>query len=310
VSITGSAPPRGRPAPDDRPLARYWRAELADFEAFRASTPDGGFPDWRPASWQSAGRVVGDVLSRCSNAVGQMPRTATELGCGAAGILLQLASHGLVTMGVDREPAAMELAARATSTVRPFRDPSWCLDDFLRPGFAEIVPPADIVASAGVLERYDAAAQAEVLRIHAALSNRWVLVCTANVRSPLYRSQQGWAARTDRSHCDNAADVDLPALVAAAGHRVVASDGYHVFLDRPEWYLTGDPELDELCDRLRDLLVARGGRRYAAFPHLELTTADLPVMEEVESGLGRDERMRLAYRRYHLVELGAPDARP
>lgn len=309
MSITGSAPPRGRPTPDDRPLARYWRAELADFEAFRGSVPDGAYPDWRPASWQSAGRVVGDVLTCCTNAVGRLPRTATELGCGAAGVLLQLASHGLVTMGVDREPAAMELAARVASTVRPFRDPSWCLDDFLRPGFAEIVPPADLVASAGVLERYDVAAQAEVLRIHAALSNRWVLVGTANVGSPLFRSYQGWAARHGRTHCDDPVDVDVAALVAAAGHRLVADDGYHLFLDRPEWYLDGDEELDELCRRLRDLLVAEGGERYRDFPRVEFTSADLPVLNQVECALGHDERMRFGFRRYHLIELNDSDSR-
>lgn len=306
MSITRSAPPRGRPIPDDdHQLDRHWRAELDDFERFRQQMPGGTYADWRPASWQAAGRAIGDALDLCASH-GNRPSVVTELGCGAAGLLLQLACRDLVAMGVDRSSAALELAARAASTMRPVRDPSWCLDDFLRPGFAEIVPPADLVVSAGVLERYSAVAQEEVFDVHAALSHRWVLVVTANPGSPVFRSYLAWAHRHDRSQYAKPADVDVPALAAAAGHRVVATGGCGVFLDSPLWYATAEPALEAVCARLRERLVAEGGPRFGGFPRVDLGAADVALLDRVEAALSADERLRFGARRYHLVEVDHP----
>lgn len=306
MSIAGSAPPRTRAATGaarDDHLGRRWRAELADFRRFRERSPDGAYPDWRPAAWQALGHGIGDALEHAA-AVGAAPRTALELGCGGAGTLLRLIGHGLVGMGVDRDPTALELAARVASTLRPFSDPVWCLDDFLRPGFAEVMPPADLVVTAGVLEWFDPAGQAEVFGVQAALSNRWVLVVTANVDSPLFRSSPAWTGREGRDYCQGPTGVDVPALAHAAGYRLVATDGQQVFLDRPEWYARGHQHLDAFCARMRHLLVTEGGARFGTFPELELTAGDIAVLDRVERSLSRTDRLRHALARRYLVDVG------
>jgi hypothetical protein len=53
---------------------------------------------------------------------------------------------------------------------------------------------------------------------------------------------------------------------------------------------------------LRSRLVAAGGTRYAAFPELTFTAADIDVLQAVEDAASPEERMRFGFLHYYLLD--------
>jgi hypothetical protein len=94
----------------------------------------------------------------------------------------------------------------------------------------------------------------------------------------------------------------VPNLANEAGCKVVLSDGCRLFLKRAEHYAAADAELDDFCDELRSRLVAAGGSRYAEFPEMSFTAADIDVLHAVEDGATVEERMRFGFLHYYLLD--------
>jgi SAM-dependent methyltransferase len=281
-------------------LTPYWEAELASLREFRSGGGGATYVDWQPTKWQSCQCLVDNALDRCA-AAGGSPVSALELGCGSATISIHLAKRGLSVTAVDRVPEALELARESCVGLGLRVPPRFVLGDFLGQGLST-VPPADLVYSGGVIEHWREAGQRMVLQLHLDLSNRWVLLAVPNVDSPLFRAFIGWAKTAGRFYEDEHREISVPALAADAGCEVLLGDGCRLFLKRAAHYAQADPELQDFCAELRSRLVDAGGRRYASFPELDFTAADIDVLHAVEDAATTEERMRFGFLHYYLLD--------
>jgi SAM-dependent methyltransferase len=282
-------------------LTPYWETELASLGEFRIAERGATYRDWQPTKWQSCRRLIEHALGRCAEA-GTVPRSAIELGCGSATISIQLALRGLAVTSVERVPAALELARASCSGLGLDTLPTFVLGDFLDDGVSAVLTRADLVYSGGVIEHWGEDGQRLVLQRHVDLSGRWVLLTVPNLDSPVFQTFVRWAKGAGRFYKDEHFEISVPALAAAAGCRVALSDGCRLFLKRAEHYAAADAELDDFCDDLRWRLVAAGGKRYAAFPEMSFTAADIDVLHAVEEGASAEERMRFGFLHYYLLD--------
>lgn len=287
-------------APD---LAGYWRTELASLRGFRTDAPGMTYRDWQPTKWQSLRRVLDRVFAHCT-AAGAPPRSAVELGCGSATLSIKLAQRGLTVTGIDREPDALDLARACCDGLPLPASPSFVRGDFLAERLSDTVAPADLVLSGGVIEHWDEDGQREALGAHLELSKRWVLVTVPNLESPVFQSFLHWAEATGRLYEDEHFDISVPSLAEDLGCEVALVDGCRLFLPKAEHYEGSDSELDDFNAKLGSRLVAAGGARYAAFPEMNFTAADIDVLEAVEEATSVKERMRFGFLHYYLLDAG------
>ena len=126
-----------------------------------------------------------------------------------------------------------------------------------------------------------------------------------NLASPVFQSFLGWAEATGRLYEDEHFDISVPDLAEELGCKVAVADGCRLFLPRAEHYAASDSELDDFNDELRKRLIAAGGARYADFPHMDFTAADIDVLHAVEEAASTEERMHFGFLHYYLL-----DARP
>ena len=281
-------------------LGAYWRKELASMRTFRTCTEGTTYRDWQPTKWQSVRRIVDTAFAHCA-AAGAPPRSAVELGCGSATLSIKLAKRGVTVTGVDRVPDALELARASCDGLDLPVSPEFVLCDFLA-GCVSGVARADLVLSGGVIEHWAFDGQLGALQTHLDLSERWVLVTVPNLDSPVFRSFIHWAQATDRFYEDEHFDISVPALAEEAGCEVALVDGCRLFLPRAEHYAGSDSELDDYNAELRSRLVAAGGTRYASFPELTFTAADIDVLHSVEEAASTEERMRFGFLHYYLLD--------
>ena len=281
-------------------LGAYWRKELASLRTFQTCTGGATYRDWQPTKWQSVRRIVDTAFAHCA-AAGAPPRSAVELGCGSATLSIKLAKRGVTVTGVDRVPDALELARASCDGLDLPVSPEFVLCDFLA-GCVSGVARADLVLSGGVIEHWAFDGQLRALQTHLDLSERWVLVTVPNLDSPVFRSFIHWAQATDRFYEDEHFDISVPALAEEAGCEVALVDGCRLFLPRAEHYAGSDSELDDYNAELRSRLVAAGGTRYASFPELTFTAADIDVLHSVEEAASTEERMRFGFLHYYLLD--------
>jgi SAM-dependent methyltransferase len=285
-------------------LGSYWRKELASLRAFRTGAPGATYRDWQPTKWQSLRRLLDSAVAYCA-AAGAPLRSAVELGCGSATLSIKLAGRGVSATGVDRVPEALKLARACCDGMALPVSPKFVVGDFLTERLADTVARADIVVSGGVVEHWDVDGQLRALQAHLDLSQRWVLVTVPNLDSPVFQSFLRWAESTGRLYEDEHHDISVPALAKELGCEVAVADGCRLFLPRAEHYAASDSELDEFNAELRSRLMAAGGQRYAAFPEMNFTAADIDVLHSVEEAATTEERMRFGFLHYYLL-----DARP
>jgi hypothetical protein len=269
----------------------YWRKELQDFHAFVALHPSASYRDWQPTKWQSLCGITSILCTRYGTG------TALEIGCGSATLLLQLAASGWRCVGVDRSPNAIALA-RAAGASLGVHSTDLQVRDF------RSLPPTrhDLVFSIGVIEHLDEDGQLELLDLHFQHATKAVLIGVPNLASPVFRSYVEWARRNDRLYEDEHLPISVPGLAARLGRKVHVADGAHLFLSRGEYFIPGDPKLDEFYASLANRLTERGGEHYAAFPHMDFTAADIEVLAPVEQEAGVEERTRCGFLNYFLLE--------
>ena len=285
-------------APD---LGAYWRTELASLREYRKRAVDATYPDWMPTKWQSLRGLVDAVFAHCA-AQGAPPRSAVELGCGSATISIQLAQRGLTVTSVDRVPEALELARECCEGLELPSLPNFVLSDFCTKYAPKPVERADLVLSGGVIEHWDIEGQRIVLQTHLDLSERWVLLTVPNLESPVFQSFLRWAEASGRLYEDEHYEISTPGLAEHAGCEVAMVDGCRIFLPQANHYVAGDSELDDFCAELRSRLVAAGGPRYASFPQICFTAADMDVLQAVEDAATASERMRFGFLHYYLLD--------
>ncbi|GHI09728.1 hypothetical protein AQI88_16565 [Streptomyces cellostaticus] len=278
----------------------YWSDELNDFQDFLEHHPGEDYRGWQPAKWQSLLTVRDRLLRECTGRSGGRLRTALELGCGSATLLLQLQAEGVGCVGVDRDPMALELAQHAAKSLGA-APPELLNGDFDDPHFVDGLEPADLVLHVGVIEHFDPAGQRAFLELSAAKSNRWILVAVPNEHGPVFRSFLSTVSREERVYEDDHEDISIPGLAAELGLRVAAVDGAHLFFGRAKYYNPGDPQLDALYGELRGRLTALDPR-YADFPHRDFCAEDIDAMRAVEEQVDAETRARCGFLTYYLLE--------
>jgi hypothetical protein len=286
------------------PMRIYWNRQVGEFEEFRTRVPGSTYRDWQPTKWQSLALLRGVVEKHAADA-GWPIGSAVELGCGSATLLCQLAASGVDCDGIDRDQDALVLArAAADSAPSP---PAGRLrlhhGDFMdaSAGFE----PADLAFSVGVIEHYSGEQQIDVLRRHVALSRRWVLVAVPNMASPLFQAFLRAMIADGTAYDEHHVDIDVPALVARLGYRVVISDGCHLFLSRARDRRFADAELRQFQQRLRQLLMALDSR-FHAYPHMDITSADIDALMQVEAAEARTVRLRFGFLLWYLIDCVTP----
>jgi hypothetical protein len=240
---------------------------------------------------------VRDLLLGLDGGIG----SALELGCGSATLLTQLRATGVDCVGVDRDPVALRLAAESAASLRT-PAPELVRGDFDDPSFTAGLAPADLVLHVGVIEHFDTARQLAFLELSAARSKRWVLVAVPNEHGPVFRSFLRTVTAEDRVYEDDHEHISVTALASAAGLRVAAEDGAHLFFGRAKYHNPGDPELDALYDRLGARLREIDEERYRDFPYRDFTAADVDALRAVEEGVPPDVRRRCGFLTYYLLE--------
>lgn len=285
-------------------LSSYWRKELTSLREFRTGPGGATYRDWQPTKWQSLRGILDRAVAHCA-AAGSPLRSSVELGCGSATLSIKLAERGVKATGVDRVPDALELARACCNGLSLPAAPRFVQGDFLSERFTDTVERADIVLSGGVIEHWGVEGQLRALKAHLDLSQRWVLVTVPNLDSPVFQSFLGWAETTGRLYEDEHFDISVPELAEELGCEVAVADGCRLFLPRAEHYAASDSELDDFNDELRKRLVATGGARYADFPEMDFTAADIDVLHAVEEAASTEERMHFGFLHYYLL-----DARP
>ncbi|MFD3487625.1 methyltransferase domain-containing protein [Streptomyces sp. NPDC058665] len=278
----------------------YWSTELADFRSYLSSHPGHDYRDWQPTKWQSL-LTVRDLLTGLDG-VG----TALELGCGSATLLTQLQATGVGCVGVDRDPVALELAAEAAASLGT-PAPELVSGDFDDDAVTAGLAPADLVFHVGVIEHFEPARQRAFLELSAAKSNRYVLVAVPNEHGAVFRSFLRTVTSEGRVYEDSHEEISLPDLASAAGLRLVAEDGAHLFFGRAKFYNAGDPELDALYEALGDRLRKADHERYADFPYRDFTADDIRTLRAAEDYMSRETRLRCGFLRYYLLEKQAGD---
>lgn len=279
----------------------HWQRELTALELHLAGRPNNDYRSWQPTKWQSLETVRDRLLTHCWDRQPGPGATALELGCGSATLLIQLVGEGVRGIGVDRDPGALRIARRAAESLG-MKSPELIDADFLDPAQRSALPRADLVFHIGVIEHLDEKEQLDMLRLSAELSQRWILVGIPHEHGPVFSGFLKAVTAAGAVYDDDHHHIDVPALVERAGHRLVHADGLHLFYRAPDLYVPGDLVLDNLYDRLRPRLVALGGSRFAAFPQLAFTPADIPVLRTVEEELTPTERYAYGFLRYFLIE--------
>lgn len=153
-----------------------------------------------------------------------------------------------------------------------------------------------------MIEHWDFDGQRIVLKTHLDLSERWVLLTVPNLDSPVFQSFLRWAEAAGRLYEDEHYEISVPALAEDTGCEVALVDGCRIFLPQTNHYTAGDSELDDFCADLRSRLVDAGGSRYASFPRICFTAEDMDVLQTVEDGVSREERMRFGFLHYYLLD--------
>jgi hypothetical protein len=274
----------------------YWSTELADFRSYLAEHPGHDYRDWQPTKWQSL-LTLRDRLLGLDGGIG----SALELGCGSATLLTQLRAAGVECVGVDHDPVALRLAAEsAASLATPA--PRLVHGDFDDAAFVAGLAPADLVLHIGVIEHFDEERQRAFLELSAAKSKRWVLVAVPNEHGAVFRSFLRTVTSEDRVYEDEHQHISVPDLAPAAGLRLAAADGAHLFFGRAKYHHPGDAELDALYDRLGRRLRQIDAERYRDFPHLDFTAADVGALRAVEESVTADVRLRCGFLTYYLLE--------
>ena len=284
-------------------LTSYWNRELENYRAFTADRGSlSNYRDWQPAKWQSLAGVVTRTLAATAATDGTTVRSALELGCGSATLLIQLALTGVTGVGVDRLDAALRFGEEAARSLGADNRVAFVKGDFFDRDFIGHLAPADLVLSSGVIEHWDREGQLRVLDKHCRLSARWVLVGIPNLKSPVFKSFARWAEHAGRSYDDHHYDISVPWLVDRLGVSLVAVDGCHVFHGKAAYHTPGDTNLDQLYDRLRGDLIAIGGERYRQFPWIDFESEDIPALYTAEMSLSRDERVRFGFMTFYLID--------
>lgn len=279
-------------------MESFWKRELTKFHSFSSGESNATYRDWQPAKWQSLTRIADELVAH------HLPENATalELGCGSATLLLQLAERGVSAVGVDRDPHALQLARDAAESIDLTSGFDFIEGDFNSPADLAGIKPADLVMHIGVIEHFTVEEQLDFLRLTAEHSHRWALVGIPNLDSPVFRSFLTTVTRDDAVYEDEHLDIDVPALAEELHFRVESFDGCHVFLGQQDLYNAGDDELDDFYDRMRAELVAAGGERFAKFPRMDFTSADIPTMRTVESSCSIADRRRFGFLNYYLID--------
>lgn len=285
----------------------HWSREAAAFDRHLADRPGADYRDWQPTKWQSLETVRDRLVEHCWGGRPGADATALELGCGSATLLVMLQQLGVAGTGVDRDPQARELVVRTADSLQ-VTAPELLDLDFFEPGAVDRLPVADLVFHVGVIEHFDHQTQLDFLRLSARLSRRWVMIGIPHEHGPVFSGFLQAVTAADAVYDDEHEHIDVPALVAEAGFRLEHADGAHLFYSTPDLYTPGDPELDRLYGSLRERLVAAGGERYAAFPHVGFGADDITVLREVEESLTAQERYDAAFLRWYLVDT-RPDGR-
>jgi SAM-dependent methyltransferase len=283
-------------------LYAYWRKEIASFREFREARPEGTYRDWQPAKWQSLGRIA-DAVVRETAKGGSPIGSALELGCGSATFLVQLARRGISGTGVDRVYTALELARVAAQSVGASGGIQLICADFVAPETSAL-PMADLVCSGGVIEHWDRPGQLHVLEIHRSRTRRWILIGVPNLDSPVFSSFVRWAKANDRFYSDEHFDISVPDLADELGMTVAWEDGCHLFLGQGDYYVPGDPELDGFYAELKQRLVEHDPARFASFPDVDFTGADVETLAAVEEEVEPIGRRRFGFMTFYLIDAG------
>jgi hypothetical protein len=274
----------------------YWSTELADFRSYLSEHPGKDYRDWQPTKWQSL-LTLRDRLLGLDGGVG----SALELGCGSATLLTQLRAAGVECVGVDRDEVALQLAVESAASLET-PVPQLVRGDFDDSAFVAGLAPADLVLHVGVIEHFDVEQQLAFLELSATKSKRWVLVAVPNEHGPVFRSFLRTVTAESRVYEDDHQHISVPSLASAAGLRLAAADGAHLFFGRAKYHNPGDPELDELYARLGSQLRQIDGERYRDFPARDFTSADVEALRTVEEAVPAEVRVRCGFLTYYLLE--------
>jgi SAM-dependent methyltransferase len=269
----------------------YWRKELQAFQAFVTMHPSSTYRDWQPTKWQSLSGITSILRKRYGIS------TALELGCGSATLLLQLAAAGWTCTGVDRSRNAIMLAHRAGESLEVHSADLQVMDFWSLPQTRH-----DIVFSIGVIEHFDEEGQLELLKMHFHHATKAVLIAIPNLTSPVFNSYIEWARRKNRLYERKHVPISVPRLAAQLGRKIHVADGAHLFFSRSEYFIPGDSALETFYASLAKRLVEIGGTRYSAFPHMDLTAADIDILACVEQQAGTEERICYGFLNYFLLE--------
>jgi SAM-dependent methyltransferase len=281
----------------------YWRHQAREFQNLCVRAPGATYRDWQPTKWQAL-QLLGTAVCDHAEAEGRPIRSAVELGCGSATLLIQLAAEGVDCDGMDLDGDALALAqaaADSTQTAPPGRFDLHQRDFMDR--MAVSPSPADLSLSIGVIEHYSGPAQLDVLRRHIELSRQWVLVAVPNMTSPLFGAFLRAMAADGTLYDEKHVGIDVPALAAQLGRRIARSDGCHLFLSRQRDYRFADKGLREFQRRLRPMLLAQDSR-YHEYPEMDMTSADIDALARVEAATDRTDRLRFGFLLWYLIGCG------
>jgi SAM-dependent methyltransferase len=278
----------------------YWNHQMGEFQDFCRQVPNATHRDWQPTKWQAL-QLLGATVRDYASSVGRPICSAVELGCGSATLLGQLAAEGVDCDGIDIDGDALTLARAAIGSMP---DPlAGRLDLHCQDFMDGAIPgpgPADLSFSIGVIEHYTGPGQVDVLRRHIELGKHWVLIAVPNMDSPLFKAFLRAMAADGTLYDEEHADIDVPALAAELGRKVVLSDGCHIFLSRSRDYRFADEELREFQRRLRPELLIHG-ERYQSYPDMDMAATDIDVLARVEKAVGRTERIRFGFLLWYLI---------
>lgn len=287
-------------------MGDYWRSERLDFAEFRSHFQGGDYRDWQPTKWQSLSGLRQAVVDH-TTAAGRPIRTALELGCGSATLLIQFALDGVLAEGIDRDEDALGLAADAAASLSSPAERTdhirFRLGDFLQKRLSPL-SKADLVFSIGVIEHFDLPEQRRVLRLHGEASHRWVLIAVPNLESPLFQTFLSSRTRQGRLYEDEHQPIDVQDLAEDCGYRLAKSDGCHLFLSRRSDRDEVGDELAAFDKVIRERLLERNPVRFAEFPDMDLSSSDIEALGAVENAVGPEVRWQFGFLRWYLLDCG------
>lgn len=250
----------------------------------------------QPVKWASLARLREDV-SAMAQQLGHPITSTLELGCGAATLSLHFAAAGADVTAIDREPAALRLAAdcaRAVGTPIALHR-----HDFLE---REAPVTADLVFSGGVLEHYAEDELDSAYGRHRNASHRWMLIGVPNYESVIFRTFLQWAERAGRLYEEEHLAIDVVAVAEAHGDHVVWADGCHVVLGSAAYMDPTSHELRTHHAAMRPFVLAAGGP--PEFPNVEFAAHHIDVLHRIEREVGSDRRYAHGFMRWWLIERG------